>query len=508
MISNPPGRILLNLNSTLNRRYVYFILISAAAVSCIAWFTGSDAFDFIDGSEFALCGRNLELPHPPGYPMFIFFLRLFSLPCANLDYGCFRIASAVFAGAGVIAAYAALRSFRCGRAGAIAGSLLLFTLGPVLGQLNIVEVHGFGILLILTSLALRNSRSGPYFFSLSLFAGHPLSALFLPSVLTGRFRQKWVLFALIPLSLWMFIPIRSTFQAVCHYSHPANISLLWNYLTLYDSRLTLPVLNGLEALYRSTGAVSLAVLGILVLYSRKWSWGLFLTATAGLLFLSTYAIPDTASLLWILLLPLAIWAAIGLNRMISGGKYERAAAWILLAVSMLSGISHASRRNDTAASVIARDFIRGAGSEAVFVSVGMTTFHTAYLLEVEDRRPDILPMDVYMCFFRIPPPAELPHSISGRRVYATRGWDQDDLSLSGLLFSAGDVTVNWSIYDIFRYEGDVHDIFASDEIAELWARRAIQSADESERLICEEEALNHVENRIAEERIRKILETN
>lgn len=490
------------------RRYAYFILISAAAVGCTAWFTGSADFDFIDGSEFALCGGNLELPHPPGYPLFIFILRLFSVvvPCANADYSFFRIASAIFAGAGVIAAYAAIRSFRCGRAGAIAGSLLLFTLGPIMGQLNIVEVHGFAILLILTALALRNSPSGPYFFSLSLFAGHPVSVLFMPSAMSGRFMQKWVLFGIIPLSLWMFIPIRSTFQAVCHYSHPANAFLLWNYLTLYGSRLTLPTLRGLEALCRSTGSLSLAVIGILVLYSRKWSWGLFLTTVAGLVFLSAYAIPDTASMLWILLVPLSIWASLGLDRMLIGGKIERTAAWVLLLISILSGISHASRRNDTAASVIARDFIRGACSEAVFISVGMNTFHTAYLLEVEDRRPDILPMDIYRCFFRIPPPAELPGSILGRRVYATRGWNHDEVDLNGLLFSAGDETVNWAIYDIYRYEGDVHDIFASDEIAELWARRAIQTADESERIICEEKALNYVENRIAEERIRVILE--
>lgn len=491
-----------------HRRYLCLVLIVAAAISAAAWFTGSSGFDFIDGPEFVLCGTNLELPHPPGYPLFIFMLRLFSviIPCMNLDYACLRIASAIFAGGGVIAACAAIRSFRCSRAGALSGSILLFTLGPVLGQLNIVEVHGFAILLVLTALALRNSPAGPYFFSLSLFGGHPVSVLFFPSIVSRIFKRRWVLFGIIPLSLWLFIPIRSTFQAVCHYSYPANVPLLWNYLTIYGSRLTVPALRGFEALYRSTGVISLTVIGIFIFYSRRWSPGLFLTAAAGLIFLSSYSIPDTASILWILLVPLTIWASLGLGRMLSSGVYKKTAAWILLLASILSGISHASRRNDTAAPLITRDFIRGTAPEAVFVSVGMTTYHTAYLLEVEDIRPDILPMDAFKCFFRIPPPSELPDHISGRRVYATRGWDQIELHLNGLLFTSEGDTVDWNIYDIFRYEGDVHDIFASDEIAELWARRAIQSEDENDRIICEEKALNYVENRIAEERIRTILD--
>ncbi len=490
------------------KRYIYFVLTAAAAVSAAAWLTGSNDFDFIDGSEFVLCGRNLELPHPPGYPLFIFILRIFSIviPCAHLDYACFRIASSFFAGAGVIAAYSAIRNFRNSRVGALAGAILLFTLGPVMGQLNIVEIHGFAMLLVLTAIAMRKSTSAPYLFSLSIFGGHPLSALFLPSVISNRFRQKWILFGIIPLSLWLFIPIRSTFQALCHYSHPANLTLLRNYLTLYGSRLATPALRGIETLYESTGVISLSVIGILILYSRKWFPGLFLTAAAGFIFISAYSIPDTESILWLFLIPLAFWASSGLTRMLSGGSYRKAAAWILLFLSIVSGISHASRRNDTAAIVIARDFIRGTPPEAVFVSVGMTTFHTAYLLDAEDRRPDILPMDQFRCFFRIFPPPELPRRISGRTVCTTRGWNQSELRLSGLLFTPETDTVNWKMYDIFSYKGDIHDIFASDEIAELWARRAIQTADENERFSCETEAMNHVQNNVAEERIRTLLE--
>jgi hypothetical protein len=490
------------------RRYAFYVLLSGAAAGCIAWLTGPGGFDIMDGSEFVICGSNLNLSHPPGYPLYIFLLRTFSMAFSftNADYSFFRVLTATIGGTAVIAAFYAIRSLRCGRAGALAGSLLFITIGPILDQLNIVEVHGFAILLVLVAIALRNSRSGPYFFSLSIFAGHPLSALFLPSAISERFKQRWVLFALLPLSLWLFVPIRSAFQALCHYSYPENASLFTDYLTLYGSKIAAPSLIGLDALFRGAGAVSLVAVTVFIVYSGKWLWGPFITALAGLFFLSCYSIPDTGSMLWLILLPLSLWASFGLDRMLNGGKYRRAAALMLLVASILSGISLADRSGDNAAPIIAADLVRGAGCDAVFVSTGMTTFHTAYLLEIEDRRPDILPMDSFRCFFRIPPPSDLPGSISGRTVYATRGWNQTALSLSGLLFSDEPGTVNWSSYDIFSYDGEVHDRFTSDEIAELWARRAIQTASESDRRSFEEQALRMARSRIASERIRDIIE--
>ncbi|MBN2608008.1 MAG: DUF2723 domain-containing protein [Candidatus Fermentibacteraceae bacterium] len=489
-------------------RFLYPVLAASAMVAGLAWFSGSVSIDFMDGTEFVICGRSLQLPHPPGYPLYIFFLRLFSLltPCARLDYACFRLFSSMVAGGTVAAAYAAARRFSCSRAGSLAGAVMLISSGPVLAQLNVVEVHGFAILLVLLAISLGRSPSGPYFFSLSLFAGHPTSIFLLPPALSGRFRERWLLPAALPVSLWLFAPLRSTFGGLCHYSSPADADALWRYLTLYGSRLALPSLNGLQELVRATGIMTLAAMAGLAAFSGRWSWRLFLSFLGGILFVSSYTIPDTSSILWIAVLPLGLWASMGLSRMFGGGRLLKAAAVALVFLSVLSGASMAWRRNDRVTDVIAGDYMRGAGPGAVLVTAGMSTFHSAYLMEVADRRPDIIPMDTHRCFFRMAPPEELPEFMGGRAVYAIRGWENDNLHLNGLLFTSGTRPVDWSDYDIFTYSGEVHDTFAGDEVAEIWARRGVQTLDEGERERCMETAVEWARGRVAVERIRMLRE--
>ncbi|MBD3278834.1 MAG: DUF2723 domain-containing protein [Candidatus Aegiribacteria sp.] len=485
------------------RSLLLLLPLLAAATTCFALFTGSGSFDFIDGTEFVICGRNLDLPHPPGYPLYIFLMRVFSIvfPCARLDYGCFRILSALIAGGCSAAGYAALRSFGRSRVASLLGSFMLFSLAPVMAQMNVVEVHGFAMMLVLAALALRRSPLGPYAFSMSIFAGHPVTAVFLPSALSRSYRRVWVLMAAIPASLWLFVPLRSAFPGLSHYSRPETLDSIWQYFTLYGSRLSFPEIGRLMPLVASTGAVSLAVLAFTAVFSRTWSWKLFLTFAAGTVFVASYSIPDTSSIIWIPLLPLAIWSTSGLDRLFRAGSASKAAAIVLVGVSAVSGLSMASRRGDHSASVMARDYLRGAGPEAVFVSTGMVTFHTAYLLEVEDRRPDILPMDAYRCFYRIQPPAILSETISGRQVYATRAWDNPLLQLCGLLFTGSPETVPWEIFDSYRYSGPIHDGFASDQMAELWALRGIQSSGSEQRDFCRMKAMEYAESGMVKERI-------
>lgn len=488
--------------------FTLLALAVSVSIGGLALLSGPGSFDFIDGTEFVICGRSLQLPHPPGYPLYMFFLRVFALaaPCARLDYSCFRLFSALIAGAGAAAACLALRTFRVSRPGALAGSALLFTTGPILAQLNVVEVHGFAILLVLLAIGLRKTPSGPYMFSMSLFAGHPVSVFLLPSALSARFRERWVLLAFIPVSLWLFIPLRSTFGALCHYSSPATAFSVWRYLTLYGSRLLPPTAGGLEALVRDTGALPLLIMTGLALYSQRWSWKLSICLAGSLLFVSSYSIPDTGSILWTVVIPLGIWASMGLSRLLDGGRWMRAAAAVLLAVSVFGGVSRAWRRDDTSAKVIAEDYLRGAGPVSAFVTAGMSTFHTAYLLEVDDRRPDLLPLDIHRCFFRIPPPDRLPESIHGRTVFAIRGWNEPELELNGLLFSPVQRRVDWNIFETFRYGGGVNEPFARDEMAELWARRGIQSHAADEREFCRRKAMEWAASDITRNRIRNIFE--
>lgn len=480
----------------------------ALAAGGIALVSGPPSFDYIDGTEFVIAGRNMDLTHPPGYPLYVSFLRLFSLtaPCGSLDYSCFRLFSAMVAGALSVSAWAALRSMGAGYGSALAGSAMIATSAPVLAQLNLVEVHGAAMALALAAVALRRSRAGPYSFSLALFGGHPISVCLLPAALSRRYRQRWVVLAAVPASLWLFVPLRSTFPGLCHYSRPGGAIPVWRYLGLYGRRLDLPSLEGPGALAGSMGIPALIAVLMLVILSRRWSWRLFLSFSAGLLFISSYSIPDTESIAWIAALPLLMWASLGLTRLLEGSGPGKLAAALLLAVSVLGGTVQAWRGGDRAAETIAGDYLRGAPPEAAFVTSGMSTFHTAYMLEVLDRRPDIVPMDSHRCLFRIPPPDVLPAAVGGRPLVAVRAWDSDDLHLHGLLFGSGQGQVDWSSYEVYAYEGPVHDGFASDEMAEMWARRGIQAGSSDERLRCREKALDLAVSDMTRERVRILFE--
>jgi hypothetical protein len=464
---------------TAGRRLLLLSLPFAAVVSAIAWISGPPEFDFLDGTEFALCSAGLNIPHPPGYPLFMFLLKAVSplLPGASLDYGCLRMVTAFLAAAGTITGAFVLAGLGAGVFASLLGSFLFFTLGTVMDQLNLLEVHGLSILLVLAALRLRSSRCGPYMLSLSIFGGHPVSALLAPALWSRRCLQRWGLLAAIPASLWLFVPVRSTFDALCHYSHPGTLYVFWKYLTLYGGKFTSLSSRAADALFNGTGPLSLAVLLAFILLSGRVRWRLLASFLAGFIFLSFYFMGDTNSLMWVPLLPLCIWAADGIRRLASRGRAAGVLAAAMVAVSAVSGTVRAWRADDISASILARDMTRGVGFEGVYITIGFLTFNTAYLLDVLDFRPDILPMDEYECYFRIPPPPFYPAQIAGRDVYTNRGWDQAALSPGGLLFSATGAEVDWTIYDVFTLDGPIHDRYSMDEIRDVWLKRLLQITD-------------------------------
>lgn len=476
------------------RRGTRLLLLSlpfAATVGLLAWLSGPPEFDFLDGTEFAVCARELGVPHPPGYPLYLFLLRGFSLlpHPGRVDYGCLRMLNVLLAAAGTATAASVIAASGGGLLAALLGSFLFFTLGTVMDQMNLLEVHGLSILLALAAIRLRASRCGPYVFSLSVFGGHPVSLLLAP-VLTGRrILGRWTLLAVIPASLWLFVPVRSTWDALCHYSRPGTSFVFWKYLTLYGGKFTGLSTRAAEALLRGAGPVSLVVLLVFIVLSGRIRWRLLSASAAAFLFLSFYYMGDTNSLLWVPLLPLALWAAEGIGRLASRGRTAALLAVAMVTASAVTGTARAWRGNDASASVLARDLTRGVGFEGVYITIGFTTFNTAYLLDVLDYRPDILPMDEYECYFRIPPPPFYPAEVAGRTVYTNRGWDQTELSPRGLLFTASPAEVDWSDYDLFRLEGPVHDGYPLEEIRDAWLKRLVQVADPGEFRRCLDSAL-------------------
>ena len=412
--------------------------------------------------------------------------------------------TSILAGAGFLLSISVIAGFGIGQAPALLGTLLIFTLGPVMGQLNILEVHGFALLLILIALRARHSRAGPYLFSLSIFGGHPLGILLLPMTWTRRFREKWLILAAVPATVWLFVPIRSTLPALSHYSSPSSANLFLSYLTMYSDKFSLLSMKAVDAVRNGVGPISMLVLLFFIVLSGRMRWRLFAAAAAGMLYLSIYSIGDTISMIWIPLLPLGIWASEGIARLLGGKTSWRMAAILLVTVSAVSGIQRSWRANDFSAPILAKDMIRGVGLHGVYISTGFITFHSAYLFETEDHRPDVLPMDTYECFYMIPPPPVFPGELAGRRVYATRAWEEGYLNLHGLLFSASDQIIDWDIFDIFRFDGPAVDSYARDDIAEAWTRRAVQMTDISEKTRCWAMAEHWSSTRISMQKLQAI----
>jgi len=119
----------------------------------------------------------------------------------------------------------------------------------------------------------------------------------------------------------------------------------------------------------------------------------------------------------------------------------------------------------------------------VYVTLGFNTFCTAYLLEVEDLRPDIVPVDATGCYFGSSALDAYPVERDGRTVYAIKAWDRPGFAPHGILFSADTSAVDWSIYDLFWIEEGVRDCNARAILADIWVIRGAQTADPEERAV-------------------------
>ncbi len=78
------------------------ILACAMGIFLIALLSGPPSFDATDGAEFAVCGSELQIAHPPGYPLFLMLIRLFSMIFSPL-YGHLRLLNCFIASAALIA---------------------------------------------------------------------------------------------------------------------------------------------------------------------------------------------------------------------------------------------------------------------------------------------------------------------------------------------------------------------------------------------------------------------
>ncbi|MFO7625993.1 MAG: DUF2723 domain-containing protein [Candidatus Fermentibacteraceae bacterium] len=478
------------------------LFLGSLIMAVLAFTSGPPSFDSVDGSEFAVSGSRLEIAHAPGYPLFLFLLRITSLAGGPL-YGHMRIITCLLAGACLPAVYCALRSHGASKTAAAASAATLLLLAPLLSQMNVLEVHGTAILLLMLAVSLRNSRAGPFMASLALFGGHPAGVLLLPLAFSRRWFSKWATLAVLPASLLLYVPLRAGACTVAHYTRPSTLPHVASYFTMYSDVPKAPSTEGLERLAAVMGPVCAGAVLLLSVAGGRPAPGASLSIILGAVFLSVYRVPDYESFGWLLLVPLAFPMSGGIDRFLRGGTRGRVVLACLLLPCMFHGVRGAWRGTDDAAPRYSRDILAGLPAGAVLHTEGHPTFYTAYLLFNEGYRPDVIPCDDLGNFFFLRMTGPLPDSLGGRPVYSTRAWNDPALVLSGLLFGPEARAVSWNDLEIFRYRGGSPDAMAGDLAAEAWALRMVQSRGR-EREEAFEAAIEHAETNVTRNRVETL----
>lgn len=456
------------------------LLLGALAAALLAWIGGPPSFDAVDGAEFALAGHRLEIPHSPGYPLFMMILRVGSMVLGPL-YGHLRLITCLLAGACFPAAFLALSSLGVSRPGAFAGAAALLLLPPVISHLNVLEVHGLSVLLILLAVAGRKGRAGPFLASMALFGGHPVGILMLPLAASRRWFSRWAALAALPASLLLYVPLRAGGAGVAHFTRPSTVSHAFAYFTMHAGRLGAPSTDGLIAAAGALGTVCGSAVAVMAAAGGRPSLRAVISFAGGILFLSIYRVPDPESFVWLALLPLALPVSVGARRLISLGGNGKLALGCLLLPLGFSGVVRAWRGSDDAACRYTQDVLAALPPGAIIHTEGHSTFYIGYMLFNEGVRPDLIPCDQNGNFFFLSLRRPLPASLGGRPVYSTRAWDDPALVLSGLLFGPPGEEPDWGSYSIFNWSGRSPDAMAHDLAAEAWTLRMVQSRGDARR---------------------------
>jgi len=301
-----------------------------------------------DSGEFQFVGYVLGIPHPPGYPLYALLSKLWTLavPFGEVARRV-NLLSAVFGAATLgAAAFAAARVF--GRAAGIPAGLVAaawLAVAPTWwGQATIASIRpttGFLLGAMLAALAAYGATRSPgWLYGAGAFFGlgvvHHVSLPILapafvlyvlavrPRVLReGRVLMRTTVAALLPLLLFLYLPIRSALGAEFDASHPTTPRAFLDLITargfagdmLHFDPLSAPRLEmGRQILLTNFGSLGLALAlggGLVALVARP-RWALLTGGVALInLFISlSYRAPVIADYLIPTYVVLALWIGV------------------------------------------------------------------------------------------------------------------------------------------------------------------------------------------------------
>ncbi|MCP5105011.1 MAG: DUF2723 domain-containing protein, partial [bacterium] len=414
-------------------------------------FTLAPTVYFGDSGELTAAAYNLGIAHPPGYPLYLLLGKLFMLLVPFGDPAMrMNLLSAVFASSAAVLIYLINRISAHGCLISVLVSLIgafsfTFWSQAVVAEVYTLAALFFCTLVYLTLLWLKN-RDQRLLLLLALAAGlalthHVIIAVFYPVFLIfillnqphpPRLLKDWKLVTkavclfLLPLLLYLYLPLRSASNPLNDWGNPETFSAMTDHITAKQFG-GLFLKHDFDGVVHQLGIFSdvllkqfpfillvLAAAGVVVGFMRERKTALFFLALAAvnICYSSAYYITDIEPhfIPIFLVLVLFMGNALGaLYKKIQGVKKVQVhwvTAVVLIILALLPLVFNRAEC-DKSGNYLARDYGRNMiGSldknGVLFIDGEAELFIAAYLKIVEGIRPDVEVYDARQNIFYIP----------------------------------------------------------------------------------------------------------
>jgi tetratricopeptide (TPR) repeat protein len=402
-------------------------------------FTLAPTIFFGDSGEFATASYHLGIVHPPGYPLYTLLGKLFMVlvPFGDMAYR-MNLMSAFFASAAAVVCYLILRILGAGRLVSVLVIPLTAFSMTFWSEAVVTEVYTlnalFFCLILMFFLWWMRDGNDRLLLWLALICGlalthHITIAAFYPVLLAGiiikkpsilknlRLIAKLFIWAVIPLLLYLYLPIRSAANPPTDWGNPETFKAVINHITArqYSGKLLEHGLQGVAIQLKAflglivqqfTPSLLILILpGLVLLFRRSKNALFFLLAffIVNIIYSISYYIVDIDSYFIPSFIIAAIFIALGLQSVIepirraSVKALKPPAVFSIIVISCIPLIS-SWEKCDHSGNYLARNFgeniLKTIAKDGIFMSHGDNeSFVTAYLTLVEKQRTDVAVYD-------------------------------------------------------------------------------------------------------------------
>ena len=411
-----------------------------------------------DSPELSAAAFSLGIPHGSGYPLYALIGKLFCLiPLGNVGFR-MNLMSNFFALMTILLVYACILRITRSMLSALAGACIMAFIPALWSQTIVAEVytlHTFFVALLIWILLWWDVTRQPYvlvLFALATgasFANHMQTVMLAPPVfflilasdkkalLSPKAFLILTVFFLLPLLVYLYLPIRTGEGAAIHWGDPDTLGRFLAHVTgrthrkgyVLNKAPAEYLIRAKEALYfvwLQFGVVLLLALwGWVRLKRRRWQVFFVLVVLFDFsytIFLNTISLEIT-----IFTLPtcvvLAILIGVGMAEVLEGcrripsigpgmQKAVRAAFCLMPVPFLLFNFKPQDYSRNYTASEHAINIFRTMGlGSTLFVEADNNAFPVAYARIVEQERPDVNVYDRFNIIFK------MPHVGKGRKPF-------------------------------------------------------------------------------------------